>query len=348
MPKPVVTIHAGAGKTGSTAIQQWAKKNRSVLERKGIVYTGLFFEETTIPRPEQRPAEIFANALRRGTESLIESIRQGLQQASGESLSHILWSNEGIFESVSTIGPALKQICQEYDSRLVIYLRRQDDWFVSAYKQWGIKHKTYPGPVIDFETWYQSNKARGDYARILGLWEEVLPRNRISVLIYEPGESVLSSFASKMGLDISDFATDDLRPNAAPDATVLSLFKLFNSQFEGEVFPDVLGSFLHRTGIFATRFKDVSPGVSVPDASQRSVMMRDFEDCNRKLMRYVSESDLESWHSTPTPETEQDCDTGAEQLIAALLHAAVAMDKRIVNLENQIKEIRNSMLSQNR
>src|SRR5690606_31413953 len=81
---------------------------------------------------------------------------------------------------------------------LVVYLRRHDRRARSAYAQWGIRDKTYAGPVKGFRDWITENPVA--YSHVLSFWEgrfgdALNPRN------YDAIEDVVPDFLALAGVE---------------------------------------------------------------------------------------------------------------------------------------------------
>jgi hypothetical protein len=173
-PTPL-TLHIGLQKTGTTLIQRSLRKLRPVLRNHGIIYidrsdiNGLnslrgwvAFNKT---KPELRPAFI---------RELGELVSEKIEQASGVSpVRHVLISNEALvgFNSPNyrlPFRPKAELAILEFmealapeDTRLVLYVRRQDRLIESAYMQRIHAGRAFTfeeylariddGPIIDFE-----------------------------------------------------------------------------------------------------------------------------------------------------------------------------------------------------
>src|SRR6185437_1818232 len=90
-------------------------------------------------------------------------------------------------------------IAQQYPLQIVIYLRRQDELLLSSWQQWESKASG------DFWAWAIAAVGReGNWCEVLETWETVVPRDRITVRIYEPGRmpegDVVADFAQLLGL----------------------------------------------------------------------------------------------------------------------------------------------------
>lgn len=127
-----LVLHPGHPKCGSSSIQHALGANREELTERGIYY------------PSRRPNRIFIDACdRREWGDLEEWLTSLLDRAGEAGCDTLVVSSEnlGVRQLVEPGRPMhelFARHCRPVD--VVYYLRRQDDWMVSSWQQWG--HKT--------------------------------------------------------------------------------------------------------------------------------------------------------------------------------------------------------------
>lgn len=140
-------IHLGTPKTGTTAIQEFMYRNHNVMEERGISYplfhygkytnrNGLFLSDYchAIARKKD-PIEQIPNA-----NEMLEEIR-----ASVEKYPTTIVSNEGFWHTGQAFWKAFKRVMEQLgidDYEFIVYLRRQDQFIASAWKQWIVVKNT--------------------------------------------------------------------------------------------------------------------------------------------------------------------------------------------------------------
>jgi hypothetical protein len=178
-PRLRLVVHLGAAKCGSSALSWYLADNRSALRRNGVLVPGKlmdfvsdvdghhvwFFENLRPYEAEQQ--RIFSNRLAR--------LRAA---AEGEGLNTIIISaanliNPGGFHRLFTTVDKL------FDPKFIVYIRRQDDYIISAWQQWYLKRGD------SFERFLADNvgKVANWYNQLLP-WEEAVGRDRITVRRY--------------------------------------------------------------------------------------------------------------------------------------------------------------------
>ncbi|WP_404982858.1 hypothetical protein [Cobetia marina] len=138
-------LHPGHSKCGSTTIQKAIIKNRKLLEAHGYV----------IPDPQMRtrgddgfnpngetPRAFFRHAMEQKDLGPLKEKLARLKQKHGDSDSTVLISAENLVNQLGAAsGLNIHRLLRDtFDSHEVIYyIRRQDQFIMSAWQQWGYK-----------------------------------------------------------------------------------------------------------------------------------------------------------------------------------------------------------------
>lgn len=174
-----LVFHVGAGKTGSSSIQATLSNNSEALEKEGICYWALMLERAPYQRFEWQGTgrtELYYKT-EGSSEQLFEVITHSLDIAEREGARTAIWSNEWFMgadyefrRNLDTIKIVKKLISSGIKVRVVAYIREHVSWAISAYSQWGLKDKTYTGPVMAFRDYTRSRPPK--FARALNAWHE--------------------------------------------------------------------------------------------------------------------------------------------------------------------------------
>jgi hypothetical protein len=241
-----VILHVGPGKTGTSSIQFFLAGNRERLARLGVLYPespgrvrhtqlGLFVKpEDELPsvpswhRQKHSDPAKFRQAFR----------RRMFREIDAAGLPRVLFSDEALFHSSERALHRLRRFTDRIAGRvrLVSYLRRQDDHFISRYQQ-----MVKTGEVLRLDEWVQRDWSHiYDYdARIRG-YQRVLEPAAFVVRRFEAGHFVGGSlhqdFLDAAGIDVR---AEDLDPvpdrNESLDAESVEFLRLLNlHQVESE------------------------------------------------------------------------------------------------------------------
>lgn len=234
MPDPAKTkliVHIGAGKTGSSAIQTTLRENLSDLNAHGIKYLGPMLENTESPSSFGWHAvnglpEFFRSKRAILSEQLYQVLKLELDSNTESGVETAIWCNESLLRQHRKVSPALKKLQDDgFCVEAICYIRRHDKWARSAYQQWGIKHKTYTGPLMGFRDWLETKNV--EFHDDLEAWSEIVG-GRLSVFNYDSIPNVAVHFMHKMNLPCNV----SKRRNESETPEVTFLRAVFNNRFE--------------------------------------------------------------------------------------------------------------------
>ena len=264
--KPELIVHIGRPKVGSTALQGFLNQNRNALLERGVCYpkTGLYhgashkFSLVFLPGLPDYPVvkDVSPKAL---YADLAEEIRR-----SGASRAVI--SSEHFWLVKPTDPAALLK--RDFDVRILVYLRRQDDVLVSSYVEDAGRLKLL------------------DYDAVLGRWEKAFGRDRIQVRLYEaiaPDQGIEADFLSALGLDAEGgFKFGSGRKNTSPSLDLLRLLEEARRFPVGELSHRQLSGILTEVSAALEGDERFEPSRLISDEQRRRVLDF-FADSNARL-----------------------------------------------------------------
>lgn len=207
-------LHIGANKTGSSAVQAFLRLNATELARSGLFVapSDLSLDGEITGQHVWFVEELLGDitAGRRRVARRVDKLMTGV--GDGERL---LISAENLSNGVGA-ERLFSGFAKNYDVRVVFYVRRQDELLLSSWQQWESKISG------DFWAWLTDCVGiRGDWRSVLQAWENVVPRNNITVRIYErsrmPNGDVIADFAQALGL--SERLSELKRPEGVINAS---------------------------------------------------------------------------------------------------------------------------------
>lgn len=238
--RPDLIVHIGAGKTGTSAIQQaLGDLNQN---KEFPVFLGLMFENL----PDERCAgwgasidkwPIYWENMELAGQLLFDILKSALDKAKENGAGPLIWSNESLLEGAEAALSAISSLRSSgYKIRVQCYVRRQDAWAYSSYIQWGLKHKTYSGSILPFGRWIRKGFWRGSdftfYSR-LQRWRSVVSDD-LEVFNYDAHPDAVNHFFEWNGLGKPELA----RVNNTPNTAILTGYALMNQLFPETVLPD--------------------------------------------------------------------------------------------------------------
>ena len=240
--KPLFLTHIGTGKTGSTSIQRFLKDKRQQHKKLGLHYLGLHLsyteQELLYPWQSEDEAHVFEFQLLDDStayQQLNDVLCQLLQSASLPPC--FIWSFESIYDRPQVYGNIFHSLRETFDInfKFLAFTRSHDDFLRSAYNQWGLKHKTYEGPILSFNDWASRNKGFLAYGNKLKRWDDLFKEDLILFNYHESADSV-ASLINILPIAIREAVQktyDFDRYEITPRDHLLTLYALFhNRNFE--------------------------------------------------------------------------------------------------------------------
>ncbi len=206
-----LTIHIGASKTGSSAIQAFLARNRDWLRERGIVVPDNAMADE--PEVEGHHLWYFAQATEKPAQSAAELAEKIEALFAKDGVRQVVLSAENLSDRKDEELRCFADVVRRYETEVVVYLRRQDDWLLSAWQQW--RAKTEP----DLQAWLEASVGVwGNWRALLERWERVVGRERIHVRLYDRAKlvngDVVADFEQFLQLDE---AVPDNPPEKSPN-----------------------------------------------------------------------------------------------------------------------------------
>ena len=214
-------LHIGTPKTATSSIQKFLAQNREVLESKGYVFpksqhrylnvnsrrNGHFLVQKVEKREGGRDHELEKQYLQEGYDLIVDEF---------QTYDHVILSDESIWYASSYSRKDLfadlkKQAdANGYRVKIVVYLRRQDTFFLSRWNQ-GVKQNIGAGSVLSCDE-YISKTLKKDgkilnYAQKLDQIADIFGMENMVVRRFEPSSwidgSIIHDFMQAIDLPIT-------------------------------------------------------------------------------------------------------------------------------------------------
>jgi hypothetical protein len=265
----LLILHIGTHKTGTSALQRFLGSRAEDLDRRGIHYlrsgraAGKAHHELSWAIRAHKGAEL----------SAWDGAREELA-ANGTSTQVI--SSEAFW--FTDPAPVKEQLGAAADNvSIVMYLRRQDKYLQSLYKQTLVS-----GRRLSFAQWREKFHFRGDYLSVVRRWADAFGKDRLEIRPYERAGAtidIVAEFMDRLGIDVArEFQrTKAGHNNPSPRRELMELFRVFN-QLDVDIDRDKFFYHVIRRREAYVRTADIL------DYQQCVALMADFADGNRKLM----------------------------------------------------------------
>ncbi len=238
--KPIAYIHIGLEKTGTTTIQEFAYQNRSLLTVDNIYYP----DSPGIKNHTNLPAYAYDKnlndlAVRKNItntndriyfrNSFEEKFKRELKPIREKKM-NLLLSSEHLSSRVGDESEIRKLLSLftslNYQPKIIIYLRRQDEMLLSTYSTWvkcgateELNHNAY-------------KKKRYDFLSQLKLWENCVGQENIIVGLFHKKRllngDLIQDFCKKVDINYKQYELPESKLNKSLSAIQLAFLKDFN------------------------------------------------------------------------------------------------------------------------
>lgn len=179
-----VLLHIGSQKTGTTSIQRVLSGNAERLAAAGVLYP-------SSGRPDDNSIQYGHHLLARESARLTQgkaretdAIPRLLAEIEAKKPARVVISSEDFFHPDAP--PAMAEAIGHITTDIVVYLRRQDEYLNAMYYTTLCADRHGLSP----EEYAQTKVVRClDYVAVLQGWAAAFPRARLTVRLYEPGQS---------------------------------------------------------------------------------------------------------------------------------------------------------------
>ena len=285
-----IYFHIGQPKTGSSAIQAFLNMNRELLAKKfHILYP------TNEPPYESGNQEshllLFEKIKTTNDYSYHKKLIEAwVSYAKTKKYQKIIISNEA-FSSWKNFTEVIYSILKDINVnfKIILYLRRQDYYLESAWKQWGIKDPAYK----TIQEYALKRRLSMDWHKFVLMWLNFFNVDDFIIRPFEKeviGLNIINDFLGIIGIDsvsqASSFKNLNLRINQGFAPEVTEILKLCN-YLAGDIHDNQLADILERS--LSEKFIKQSPFESYRILSQkeRYDIIQYYDESNRKLAKLI-------------------------------------------------------------
>ena len=273
-----IVLHIGANKTGSSAIQRFAQKNRASLLNRGFAIPDRdlgWSDKVTGEHVFTLQSWISNGYAPIEVEGFLEQLESTKPEGNTIFISAENLSNLG---AAKTFSPLAKRRV-----KVIFYIRRQDDIIASSWQQWHSKIQT------DFDAWLiKAIQSIGHWEQVINDWAEIVGRDNIDVAIFDREEfhdgDILKDFVTRLELDpedlVWDYSSSESNPSFSDIITplVAGNTSIFSNVHDND-FYKIIQEF---TGTSYSKRKKVSLMTRV----QRDNIFNAFKDQNERIKNH--------------------------------------------------------------
>lgn len=341
-------LHIGQPKTGSTAIQQTLNRNRRILiDHYQILYPN-FHANNFDERGYSNHANFFRSFILNNQKDLIiQVLKECKEFCIANDINQLIISSEGFFEQ-SWVPKFFRQVKDEVFEEIciVLYLRRQDFWVESAWKQWGIKDQKYKA-IQDFiqnrrMNWYHS----------ISKWLELFDKSAFVVRPFEKEtirKNVVEDFLTLVGFKnekIIDLKTDlDQNANPGFKPEIIEILKNCN-YLAVDIHDNRITNILQKalSGKFIRQSPFSSYGLLSPN--ERYEIVKKYDDSNREIAKIFFGHERENLFNEPWPDPNEKWEpTGSlsvEKVVQISMELFLYQQNKLIALEAEVSELKKS------
>jgi hypothetical protein len=341
-----LTLHIGLGKTGTSAVQRFMDWESAWLEENSVYYTGVRLDRIGTGFAFENQGEIKNTArLRSGLEAL-----DAFGATLGEG-AHVVWSNESL-SMCHNLTDVLGEIARfretqtSFDEiKVILVVRRQDDWLESAYRQWGLKHKTHTGRrIVSVEDYYRSVLHLLNYFDLYNKWSAAVGGS-IVLADYDDIQrngGIVRYFLEYLGLEWrTEFSRYD-RVHSSLGPAQSYLVGKYNSVQYGEVLPGEFEALVKGLKLPELSRKGSS---FLPDKMRKEVLAA-YNDSNIALARAAFGRD--ELFPTASEKTYYHYRNGEDDVVKYLLMIAKRQFREISDLRKELDALKDEVRSRDR
>ena len=220
--KKKIFIHVGSEKSGSSAIQFFMSQNRSELKKFGFYVPDrdLGFNDDLVTGNQ-----VFYFQSLIDTQNLSDLIsRLNIFFESIPDNGVALISSENLFSIKASF--IIEALVNNFDLKFLAYIRRQDDYLISAWKQWYFRYEE------DIYSWLlTATRDLGRWGAILNTYKNFISDDMLVLKIFNRAEfkfgNIVYDFIDFLNLShcTEGFVVEELAVNKSLDIFIVDLFK---------------------------------------------------------------------------------------------------------------------------
>ena len=301
-----IFLHIGTNKTGTTAVQHFFAQQRDALKEHGVLYPATacngvahYALGTALGFSHGKKSNI--DTLETELLSLKDAFRNEIEQSAAQT---VLISAENFFGAQNSIQP-VQSFFADYDTRIIIYLRRHDSWWESAYNQ-AVKMTKKPlwnhGIKSYIRYMKRKNPNYGSYRTLVDQWADAFGKENIIVRPYEQQQNqpdIISDFLHTIGLPSLTQQLTALpeRKNESLPFFALNLIDIYK---RADVDPEIRSSLIKQAMTISENNKCSS--ISSP-VLRRQLVDENMQDYEYIAKEYLGREDGRLFYdSLPDPE----------------------------------------------
>ena len=313
---PEFILHIGYSKTGTTAIQNFLSSNRQNLLQEGILYPDISCNDAWINTPDHNlVGRSLAGHKGWMNMNLSDYFNQFFDQIKVHNPEKVILSGETFmgsiepwnYDSTDSYQTALHEAINRLSTmlknnniRILVYLRRQDEWMESIINQNIKVSALLPEPIksADIKKTIDLYSPRLNYYSALEPWSNTFGDENIIIGVYEKSKDgqfdIIEDFCSKTAINSKNKVLpvwSDESKNSSFDRNMIEIKKLLNRSPRKKYQERTLIEFLRKiSNEVPDSDKCYAP---LLDYDARVELMTEYSNSNQELAsRYLDRTEL--------------------------------------------------------
>ena len=230
---PTLYIHIGHEKTGTTTIQRFFHDNRVKMKESGLLYPEIghqnFVQSALVNCIHDLDNGCFLEFFPKGVNVDPHKEWGALVNMAKVWQKNILISSEHFMSRLGRAGITfikdyLAKNLPEYDIKIISFLRRQDEMFISR-----LSTLAKAGAKAPYQVWKDQVLQKNiyyDYLNLIGRWSDVFGNNNIELIPYRKGTDSISEIMKVLNINDDSMKLPE-RFNTSWDAITIAIgFKI--------------------------------------------------------------------------------------------------------------------------
>ena len=271
-------LHIGGAKCGSSAIQQVIAENAARLRAAGILVPSARLSVEGKMLGQQ--IQFFLRVVGQPSGSVVVTRRlRALRREMSEHGLHTLVVSAENLINPNVYADLFARANDLFDVQIVAYVRRQDDYLISAWQQWALKVHPSLDAFLDARVGVDAN-----WSQLLVPWERQFGRERIVVRRFQRASlkagDVVEDFFGVTGLPLEEIERSHRLYNRSWNEHAGELAHRVRDMFEDQHDNRIFGDLRHAIG--PAVYKDYS-GSLLLTLEQRREILAAYEECNAAI-----------------------------------------------------------------
>ncbi|MBM75825.1 MAG: hypothetical protein CMK59_10530 [Proteobacteria bacterium] len=287
-----IYLHIGMSKTGTTYIQQVFEKNRSLLKEQGLIFPPITMRSGGFSAGH---TDLLSLKSQLGGKDLLNWVSDELEASQGAE--NVLFSSEYLVAKPEQL-KRLRLLFEGHCVQVILYLRRQDEWLDSIYKEHTEgRHSFNTMKAEDFVEKQQILEL--NYEKLLEPIVQIFGETNILLRVYEKEQfqdGLLGDFAELVGIDHGLLSIEDVPSNPSAAIEDVELMRIINKiPYSGKANYD---SFAMQVMQLLYESSNAKRKAMSPDL--RCKVMERYQKNNQNVARKYLKRDKLFWSSLPS------------------------------------------------